>query len=103
MTFKIRSIDDCIEALEGVSDRVTKGTLTVAAATVMLRTVEGQAKLIGMKGDVLKLGLDARRAGISAPGIEPQSAARELLDIREAQKLFRATLKRVKKELKTQP
>ena len=62
---KIRGIDDCIEVLEDVADRLTIGTLTAADATAMVRTAEGSAELIELKGEVSKLELDAGCIGIT--------------------------------------
>jgi len=90
MAAKIRGIDDCIEALEDAADRLTTGTLSAADAAAMVRTAEGSANLLGLKGEVLKLELDLA----SSKG-EQRFLARELLELEEGMKRFRATLKRV--------
>jgi hypothetical protein len=101
MAAKIRGIDDCIEAIEDVADRLTSGTLTVADANATVRTAEGHAELIGLKGDVLKLELEADRIGIPAPEGEERFLGRQLLELEEGMKQFRATLKRVKRIMET--
>jgi hypothetical protein len=100
MGVKIRDIDDCIEVLEDVADRLMSGTLTVVDATALVRTAEGSAKLIGLKGEVLKLELDAGRMGMPAPESDQRFLGRELLELEEGMKQFRATLKRVMRLLK---
>jgi hypothetical protein len=47
MAAKIRGIDDCIEAIEDVADRLTSGTLTVADANATVRTAEVMPSLSG--------------------------------------------------------
>jgi hypothetical protein len=97
MRAKIRGIDDCIEVLEDVADRLTSGTLTAADARAIVRTAEGSAELIGLKGEVLKLELDAGRMGIiPAPTSEQRFLGRQLLELEEGMTQFRATRKRVK-------
>jgi hypothetical protein len=101
MAGKIRGIDDWIEALEHVADRLAIGSITVVDATAMVRTAEGHAELIGLKSEVLKLELDADRMGIPAPESEQRFLGRQLLEFEEGMKQFRATLKRVKQILET--
>ena len=97
---KIRGIDDCIEVLEDVADRLTIGTLTAADAA-MVRTAEGSAELIELKGEVSKLELDAGCIGIPAPERKQRFLGRQLLELEEGMKQFRATLKRVKEIMET--
>jgi hypothetical protein len=79
---------------------MSKGTLDAERAVAMIKIVNQSAYLVGkLPLEAASLLRTAREQGIAYPGLPQGSPARSVLDLQEGMKQFRATLKRVQKEV----
>jgi hypothetical protein len=78
---------------------MSKGTLDAERARAMIKIVNQSAYLAGkLPLEAARLLRSAREQGIAHPALPQGSPARNVLDLQEGMKQFRATLKRVQKE-----